>query len=78
MSSMKKDFSTKQSICQIKNIRIILRICRCCWTNVSKSLCQWKYKNYIEVLKSFAMRLGSAFQKVNFLRDLKADLEDLK
>ena len=28
-------------------------------------------------LKDDAMRLGSAFQKVNFLRDLKADLEDL-
>lgn len=28
-------------------------------------------------LKEDAMRLGSAFQKVNFLRDLKADLEDL-
>lgn len=28
-------------------------------------------------LKSAAMRLGSAFQKVNFLRDLKADFEDL-
>ena len=30
-----------------------------------------------EELKESAMRLGSAFQKVNFLRDLKADLEDL-
>ncbi|RZJ72614.1 MAG: phytoene/squalene synthase family protein [Flavobacterium sp.] len=30
-----------------------------------------------ETLKSSAMRLGSAFQKVNFLRDLKADTEDL-
>ncbi|RZJ69371.1 MAG: phytoene/squalene synthase family protein [Flavobacterium sp.] len=30
-----------------------------------------------EALKSSAMRLGSAFQKVNFLRDLKADTEDL-
>ena len=30
-----------------------------------------------ESLKSYAMRLGSAFQKVNFLRDLKADFEDL-
>ena len=30
-----------------------------------------------EDLKSTAMRLGSAFQKVNFLRDLKADFEDL-
>lgn len=30
-----------------------------------------------EDLKEDAMKLGSAFQKVNFLRDLKADLEDL-
>jgi phytoene synthase len=29
-------------------------------------------------LKEDAMRLGSAFQKVNFLRDLKADLENLE
>ncbi len=32
-----------------------------------------KYAN----LKESAMHLGSAFQKVNFLRDLKADVEDL-
>lgn len=30
-----------------------------------------------EELKQSAMSLGSAFQKVNFLRDLKADFEDL-
>jgi phytoene synthase len=30
-----------------------------------------------EALKDSAMSLGSAFQKVNFLRDLKADFEDL-
>ncbi len=30
-----------------------------------------------EELKASAMRLGSAFQKVNFLRDLKADFEGL-
>lgn len=30
-----------------------------------------------EELKAFAMKLGSAFQKVNFLRDLKADFEGL-
>ena len=29
------------------------------------------------LLKESAMRLGSAFQKVNFLRDLKADFEQL-
>lgn len=30
-----------------------------------------------ERLKPYAMRLGSAFQKVNFLRDFKADVEEL-
>lgn len=30
-----------------------------------------------EALKNNAMKLGSAFQKVNFLRDLKADFENL-
>jgi phytoene synthase len=30
-----------------------------------------------ERLKPFAMKLGSAFQKINFLRDLKADFKDL-
>jgi phytoene/squalene synthetase len=34
-------------------------------------------ENKYNDLKSSAMRLGSAFQKVNFLRDLKADFEDL-
>ena len=34
------------------------------------------YEMY-ERLKQDAMKLGSAFQKVNFLRDLKADFEDL-
>jgi phytoene/squalene synthetase len=34
-------------------------------------------ENRFEELKNSAMRLGSAFQKVNFLRDLKADYEDL-
>jgi phytoene synthase len=31
-----------------------------------------------ETLKEPAMRLGSAFQKINFLRDLKADMEGLE
>lgn len=30
-----------------------------------------------EALKPFAMKLGSAFQKVNFLRDFKADTQEL-
>jgi phytoene/squalene synthetase len=34
-------------------------------------------ENRYNELKEPAMRLGSAFQKVNFLRDLKDDMEDL-
>ncbi len=34
-------------------------------------------KNKYDKLKDSAMSLGSAFQKVNFLRDLKADHEEL-
>ena len=34
-------------------------------------------KKKFNQLKPFAMSLGSAFQKVNFLRDLKADHESL-
>lgn len=30
-----------------------------------------------QALKPYAMKLGSAFQKVNFLRDLKDDIQDL-
>jgi phytoene synthase len=30
-----------------------------------------------EYLKPYAMKLGSAFQKINFLRDLKADYQEL-
>lgn len=35
-------------------------------------------KEKFDNLKDAAMSLGSAFQKVNFLRDLKADYEDLE
>ncbi|KPM31570.1 Phytoene synthase [Croceitalea dokdonensis DOKDO 023] len=35
-------------------------------------------KKKYDSLKESAMALGSAFQKVNFLRDLKADFEDLE
>ncbi|MBI1308115.1 MAG: phytoene/squalene synthase family protein [Bacteroidetes bacterium] len=38
--------------------------------------CEGKDELY-EELKSYAMSLGSAFQKVNFLRDIKADVEHL-
>lgn len=35
-------------------------------------------ENKYQELKPYAMKLGSAFQKVNFLRDLKDDLEGLE
>ena len=34
-------------------------------------------QNLYNKLKPYAIKLGSAFQKVNFLRDLKADFQDL-
>ena len=34
-------------------------------------------KNLYEQLKQYAQSLGAAFQKVNFLRDIKADFQDL-
>lgn len=34
-------------------------------------------KKAFDQLKPFAMKLGAAFQKVNFLRDIKADNDDL-
>jgi phytoene/squalene synthetase len=34
-------------------------------------------KAIFDELKPYAMKLGAAFQKVNFLRDLKADYQDL-
>ncbi|HQY21102.1 MAG TPA: phytoene/squalene synthase family protein [Ignavibacteria bacterium] len=34
-------------------------------------------KSLYEKLKPFAMKLGSAFQKINFLRDLKTDYNEL-
>lgn len=34
-------------------------------------------KDLYEELKPFAMKLGAAFQKINFLRDMKADYENL-
>ncbi len=39
--------------------------------------CEGDHAGY-EKLKPFAKSLGSAFQKVNFLRDLKADVEGLE
>jgi phytoene synthase len=42
---------------------------------VSKGFCRWKSGKYDE-LEYSARMLGSAFQKVNFLRDIKSDIDD--
>ena len=34
-------------------------------------------KDLFDELKPYAMRLGAAFQKINFLRDMKADFQEL-
>lgn len=44
-------------------------MCLCVFTNGDRS--------YYEKLKPYAMKLGSTFQKVNFLRDVKADFMQL-
>ncbi len=44
-------------------------MCLCVFTNGDKA--------FYEKLKPFAMKLGSTFQKVNFLRDVKADFMQL-
>ncbi|MEM8568004.1 MAG: phytoene/squalene synthase family protein [Bacteroidota bacterium] len=41
-----------------------------------KVFCKGDQKQYDE-LKPYAMKLGSAFQKINFLRDLEADYVDM-
>jgi phytoene/squalene synthetase len=41
-----------------------------------KVFCEGNQKEY-EKLKTYAMRLGAAFQKINFLRDLNADYSQL-
>ena len=44
----------------------------------SYNVCYTKLLRLFDELKEPAQRLGSAFQKVNFLRDLKADVHQLR
>ena len=44
---------------------------------IENTRCEVYSDEKFKELESSAMRLGSAFQKVNFLRDLKTDYEDL-
>ncbi|MEM9647254.1 MAG: squalene/phytoene synthase family protein, partial [Bacteroidota bacterium] len=77
MKSMRMDLTKKEylSFNEYKeyiygSADVVGLMCLCVFVNGDKD----KY----EELKESAMALGSAFQKVNFLRDLKADFEDLE
>ncbi|WP_420399058.1 phytoene/squalene synthase family protein [Flagellimonas sp.] len=77
MNSMRMDLTKKdyQSFEEYKgyiygSADVVGLMCLCVFVNGDQA----KY----EELKEYAMALGSAFQKVNFLRDLKADFEDLE
>jgi len=77
MKSMRMDLVKKQykTTAEYKeyiygSADVVGLMCLCVFVNGD----QKKYED----LKTSAMALGSAFQKVNFLRDLKADFEELE
>lgn len=77
MKSMRMDLTKKEylSLGEYKeyiygSADVVGLMCLCVFVNGNME----KY----DELKASAMALGSAFQKVNFLRDLKADFEDLE
>ncbi|MEL6975333.1 MAG: phytoene/squalene synthase family protein [Bacteroidota bacterium] len=77
MKSMRMDLSKKKytTMAEYKeyiygSADVVGLMCLCVFVNGDAE----KY----ESLKDSAMALGSAFQKVNFLRDLKADFEELE
>ncbi|MDC6367706.1 MULTISPECIES: phytoene/squalene synthase family protein [Flavobacteriaceae] len=71
MDLTKKDYHTFEEYKEYiyGSADVVGLMCLCVFVNGDEE----KY----EELKESAMALGSAFQKVNFLRDLKADFEDL-
>ncbi|MDA9572955.1 phytoene/squalene synthase family protein [Flavobacteriaceae bacterium] len=76
MSSMEKDLHKKKYISNQEYEDYIYGSADVVGLMCLKVFVNGDTKKY-EELKSFAMRLGSAFQKVNFLRDLKDDFEVL-
>ncbi|TKD58956.1 phytoene/squalene synthase family protein [Flavobacterium sp. ASW18X] len=77
MESMRMDLDKKEykTVAEYKqyiygSADVVGLMCLCVFVNGDKE----KY----DTLKDSAMALGSAFQKVNFLRDLKADYEHLE
>ncbi|MBA3986390.1 MAG: phytoene/squalene synthase family protein [Flavobacteriales bacterium] len=76
MQSMKMDLSKKKYLTQEEFKSYIYGSADVVGLMCLKVFVNGDNEKY-ESLKESAMHLGSAFQKVNFLRDLKADYEDL-
>ena len=76
MKSMKLDLTKKEYITKQEYEDYIYGSADVVGLMCLKVFVKGDHNRYLE-LKSAAMRLGSAFQKVNFLRDLKADFENL-
>ncbi|CAI8289185.1 MAG: All-trans-phytoene synthase [Flavobacteriaceae bacterium] len=76
MSSMEKDLHKKKYMTNQEYEEYIYGSADVVGLMCLKVFVNGDSKKY-EELKSFAMSLGSAFQKVNFLRDLKDDFEIL-
>jgi len=77
MKSMRLDLTKKDYLTDIEYKEYIYGSADVVGLMCLKVFVSGDEKQY-EYLKSSAMRLGSAFQKVNFLRDLKADFEALE
>jgi phytoene/squalene synthetase len=76
MSSMEKDLHKKKYMSNLEYEDYIYGSADVVGLMCLKVFVNGDTEKY-EELKSYAMRLGSAFQKVNFLRDLKDDFEVL-
>ncbi|MBC7641818.1 MAG: phytoene/squalene synthase family protein [Flavobacterium sp.] len=76
MKSMKLDLTKKEYKTKAEYDEYIFGSADVVGLMCLKVFVKGNYKQYDD-LKESAMRLGSAFQKVNFLRDLKADFEGL-
>jgi 15-cis-phytoene synthase len=76
MKSMKLDLTKKNYLNQLEYNEYIYGSADVVGLMCLKVFVKGNNEMY-EKLKQSAMRLGSAFQKVNFLRDLKTDFEDL-
>lgn len=76
MKSMRLDLNKKEYLTQEEYEEYIYGSADVIGLMCLRVFVQGDEKKY-EQLKESAMSLGSAFQKVNFLRDLKADFDDL-